>query len=154
MEFLPASSYIVLLRSKYSAHCSILKFPSAHGKVRGKAVPVHAMSAYGESRSIASLILTLGSSWRWVVSFTPWSHYSRGKSTWHPLNWRPNEPHSCSGHLGEESLVPAWKQNNGPGVVQPVALSLYWLHYSNFSVCFLPLMWGTNKQIYRFVYFI
>lgn len=111
MEFLPASCYFLLLRSKYSAHCSVLEFPSVYGKVRGKTVPVHAMRAYGESRIIASLILTLGTSWRW-------SHYSRGKSTWDPLNWRLNEPHSCScsGHLGKESLAPAWNQTTIPGL--------------------------------------
>jgi len=41
------------------------------GKVkRYAAVPVHAMEVYRRSRGIAPLILYLGSSSRWVVSFT------------------------------------------------------------------------------------
>jgi hypothetical protein len=33
-------------------------------------------------------ILNIGTRWRWVVSFTPRPIYSRGKSSWYPLQWR------------------------------------------------------------------
>jgi len=35
---------------------------------KGKVFPVHAMKAYEESRSIASLILSLGTRWKCVVN--------------------------------------------------------------------------------------
>ena len=37
----------------------------------GKVVPVHAMKAYRGRRSIAALILNLGTRWRRVFNFTP-----------------------------------------------------------------------------------
>jgi hypothetical protein len=36
----------------------------------------------------SSTILYFGAGWRWVVSFTPWSLYSRGKSARYPLDRR------------------------------------------------------------------
>jgi hypothetical protein len=45
----------------------------------------HAMKAYWGSRSRVPHILDPGTRCRWVVSFTPRSLYSRGKSPWYPL---------------------------------------------------------------------
>jgi len=59
--------------------------PSVHGHVKGENVFVHAIRVYGESRSIAPLILSLGTSWKKVVNFAPWSHYSRGRAT--DIHW-------------------------------------------------------------------
>jgi hypothetical protein len=39
------------------------------------------------SGGIASLILSLGSRWRWMVNFIPWLHNPLGKSTQNQLNW-------------------------------------------------------------------
>jgi len=50
------------------------------GHMNGANVFVHAIGVYGESRSIASLILTLATSWKRVVNFAPWSYYSRGRA--------------------------------------------------------------------------
>jgi hypothetical protein len=38
---------------------------------KSKAAPVQAMKIYRGNASIAPLILTLGTRWRWVVNFTP-----------------------------------------------------------------------------------
>jgi hypothetical protein len=44
---------------------------------------------------------------RWVVSFTPWPLYSRGKSSRYPLDKRLRGPYNLSGrHGGVKILVP------------------------------------------------
>ena len=50
-----------------------------HNKLRFKStvVSVHVMWAYWENKNIAPLILNVGSSRRWVVSFTPRPLYPR-----------------------------------------------------------------------------
>jgi len=63
----------------------------------------HAMKTYWGSWGIAPHILDLGIRWRWVVSFTPRSFYSQGKSPWYPLDRRLGGPESCSGCSGEET---------------------------------------------------
>jgi hypothetical protein len=50
------------------------------------------------SRCIDPHFLDLGSSWRWVVSFTPWPLYPRGKSPRYLLDRRLGGPQSRSGH--------------------------------------------------------
>jgi len=47
-------------------------------KKKGKAVPVHAMKAYGGRRCIAPLLLSLSTRWRQVVNITP-SCFTPGK---------------------------------------------------------------------------
>ena len=39
--------------------------------MKGKAVPVHALKAYRDSRCTAAPIFSLSTSWRWVVNFAP-----------------------------------------------------------------------------------
>jgi hypothetical protein len=52
-------------------------------------------------------LLDLDTRWRWVISFTPLSLYSRGKSPRYPLDERLGGPQSRSGRCGEEnSFVP------------------------------------------------
>jgi hypothetical protein len=49
--------------------------------------------------------LDLGTSWRWVVSFTPLPLYSRGKSLRYPLDRRRGGPQSPSGRRGERKFL-------------------------------------------------
>jgi hypothetical protein len=52
-------------------------------------------------------ILDLGTSWRWVVRFTPRQLYPPGKSPQYPLDRRLGGPQSRSGRRGEKkSLAP------------------------------------------------
>jgi hypothetical protein len=49
--------------------------------------------------------LNIGTSWRWVVSFTPPSLYPQGKSSWFPLVRKLGGPQSWSGRRGEEKIL-------------------------------------------------
>jgi hypothetical protein len=53
----------------------------------------------------SSTILDLGTRWRWVVSFTPWSLYPRGKRPRYPLDRRVGERQSTSGLCGVEKNI-------------------------------------------------
>jgi hypothetical protein len=46
------------------------------------------VKAYWGSEGIAPLIPNLGTSWRWMISFTARPLYTQGKSTWYALIWR------------------------------------------------------------------
>jgi hypothetical protein len=61
-------------------------------------------------RMYNSHFLELGTSWRWVVSFTPRPLYPRRKSPRHPLDRRFGGPQSRSGRLGK------WKCLTLPGL--------------------------------------
>jgi hypothetical protein len=65
--------------------------------------------------------LDLGTSWRWVVSFTPLPLYPREKSLRYSFDRRLGGPQSRSGRLGEENSCPHRDSNSDPSVVQPVA---------------------------------
>jgi hypothetical protein len=56
------------------------------------------------SRCIDPHFLDLGASWRWVVSFTSWPLYPRGKSCQYPLDRRLGVAQSWSGRHGEEEI--------------------------------------------------
>jgi len=62
------------------------------------------MKAYCGSGGLTPRILTLGTRWKWVVSFTPRTFYPWGKSTWYRLDRRLGGPQSQSRRGGE---VPA-----------------------------------------------
>jgi hypothetical protein len=47
--------------------------------------------------------LDLGTSWRWVVSFTPRPLYPRGKSLRYPLDWRLGRNY-CIAHLSYKNI--------------------------------------------------
>jgi hypothetical protein len=49
--------------------------------------------------------LDLGTSWRWVVNFTPRPLYPREKSPRYPLDRRLGGPQSRSGRPGEEKIL-------------------------------------------------
>jgi hypothetical protein len=62
----------------------------------------------------SSIILDLGTRWRWVVSFTTLPRYPRGRGPRYPLDRRLGEPQSRSGRCGEEKNLAL------PGI-EPVA---------------------------------
>jgi hypothetical protein len=59
--------------------------------------------------------LDLGTSWRWVVSFT-----TRPLYPWYPLDRRLGGPQSRSGRCGKNSW-PYQDSNFDPSVIQPIA---------------------------------
>jgi hypothetical protein len=59
------------------------------------------MKANWGSGGIAPRI-DFGTSWRWVVGFTPRPLYLQGKSPWYPLDRRLVGAHSRPGRGGEE----------------------------------------------------
>jgi hypothetical protein len=78
--------------------------------------------------------LDLGTSWRWVVSFTPQPLYPRGKSPRYPLDRRLGGPQSRSGHVQKRKSLTL------PGLeLQPLgrsarSQSLYRLRYPGTEV--------------------
>ena len=76
--------------------------------VKGRAVLVRNMKAYGGIRCIAPFILDLSTTWRFVVKFTPWPLYPRNILR-HPLNRRLEWGPERVGTVLEKgkSLVPA-----------------------------------------------
>jgi hypothetical protein len=77
------------------------------------------MKTYRGSEGIAPLILNFGTRWRWLVSPMHWPLYRRGRNPRYSLDERLNGPQSrfeCGVGV-----------RNGTSLVQPVALSLYWL---------------------------
>jgi hypothetical protein len=64
--------------------------------------------------------LELGTSRRWVVSFTLRSLNLQGKSPRYPLDRMLGGPQSPSGRRGEENCWSFWDSNCDPLVVQPV----------------------------------
>lgn len=49
-------------------------------------VLVHAMKVYRGSKGVSPLIVNVGTSWRWVISFTPLPPYPREKSPRYPFS--------------------------------------------------------------------
>jgi hypothetical protein len=75
-----------------------------------------------ESGCIDPHFFHLGTSWRWVVNFTPRPLYPRGKSPRYPLDRRLGGPQSQSGRFGEMKILdPHRDSNSDSSVVQPVA---------------------------------
>jgi hypothetical protein len=77
------------------------------------------------SRCIDPYFLDLGTSWRWVVNFTPRPLYPQGKSPWYPLDRRLGGPH---GRRGEEKILDPMTDN----VEESVTARLNQVH------CLLP----------------
>jgi hypothetical protein len=87
--------------------------------VKGRAVPVHTIKAYGGIRGIAPFILDLSITWRFVVQFTPWPLYP-GNFLRHQLSRRLSGPQRGFGRF--------WRRENllslpvfGPPTDLPVA---------------------------------
>ena len=77
----------VCLRSKtpivYGQHLNHKNWKPARkleSKDKGEVIPVEVMKAYSESRGIASLILTLATTLRSIVNFTPLPFYPRERT--------------------------------------------------------------------------
>jgi hypothetical protein len=80
------------------------------------------------ARSKARTVFTrsntdLGTSWRWVVSFTPLPLYPRGKSHRYTLDTRLDVPQDRSRRRGEEKIL------DSTGTRIPTLRSLYRLRY-------------------------
>jgi hypothetical protein len=87
-------------------------------------------------------LIDLGTTWRWVVSFTPRLPYPQEKSPWYPLDKRLGGPQSRSGRGGEEKnshLLPGIE----PPIIQPLA-QRYTTELSRFHILFL--VWGINSR--------
>jgi hypothetical protein len=69
------------------------------------------MRTYLGSGGISPRILKLGNKWRWVVSFTPQSFYSRGKKPSYTLDRRLAGPQIWCERVGEERYWPCWESN-------------------------------------------
>jgi hypothetical protein len=72
----------------------------------------------------------LGTSWRWVVSFTPLPPYPPGKSPRYPFYRRLGGPQSRSGRYGEVNIFdPTGTRNSRPPGRPARSQSLYRLGY-------------------------
>jgi hypothetical protein len=80
--------------------------------------------------SYSSIVLNLGSRWKWMISFTPLPNCSRGNSPWYPLDRWLGGTESQSGlYGGDKNLLPLRESNPESSAVQPVTWSLYRLSY-------------------------
>jgi hypothetical protein len=77
------------------------------------------MEVYWGSGSIAPRILDLGTTWKWVISFTPRPLYSQEKNRWFPLNRMLGESQSRSGR-GREEKNSQSLQGLEPRIIQAV----------------------------------
>jgi hypothetical protein len=73
--------------------------------------------------------LDLGTSWRWVVSFTPRPLYPRGKSLWYRLDRRLGGPQNQSVWCEEKILDPTGTWTLDPFRCPSHSHSLYQRHY-------------------------
>jgi hypothetical protein len=72
-------------------------------------------------RRYSSTTLHLGTTWRWVLSFTPLPLYSRGKSPQHKLDRRLGGPQSLPGHYEiEKNFLPLPGIKSRPSSPKPV----------------------------------
>jgi hypothetical protein len=92
----------------------------------------------------SSTFLDLGTSWRWVVSFTPRPFYPLGNSPRYPLDRRLGGPHSWSGRRGEEKILTLPGLELRPLCRPARSPSLYRLRYRMY-VCMNE--WGMGQKI-------
>jgi hypothetical protein len=83
---------------------------SSGGKAKSKVVPVLNWLSITHWRRVrkcrySSIILDLGSRWRWVISFTPWPLYPQGKSPRYPLDRWLARPQNRCGRCGVEKRL-------------------------------------------------
>jgi hypothetical protein len=120
---------------------------------KGKVVPVLTNQVLRHedvwgSGCIDPRILDLGTSWRWVVSFTHRPLYLRGKSPLYPLDRRLDGPQSRSGRRGEDTnLAPTGTRTPTPGRASRIQ-SLYRLRYPG-SLVFSCNVLTLNNVIMR-----
>jgi hypothetical protein len=103
--------FLIVCHFFYDGLClkSLVRFERQPVYPLGKAFSVkvrcQALRHEGVRGSIDPHFLDLGTKWRWVVSFTPWPHYPRGKISRYPLDRRLDGPQSRSGRRGEEKIL-------------------------------------------------
>jgi hypothetical protein len=99
-----------------------------------------------ESWRIDPRFLDLGTSWRWVVSFTARPIYSWGKSPRYPLNRRMSNPQRRCGRCEELKILdPTRDSNPDPSVVQLIASH-------NTDCATAPLL--RNAVTFKMLYFL
>jgi hypothetical protein len=116
------------------------------GKVIGKIVPV--LNKLGTipwrrmgSGCIDPHFLHLGTSWKWVVSFTPRPLYSLWRSLLYPFYRRLVGPHVWTTWRRENSC-PYRDSKSDPSIVQPVAI-----RYTDSAILF-PSILGRGKKFF------
>jgi hypothetical protein len=99
--------------------------------------------------------LDLGTSWRWVVSFTPRPLYPRGKSPRYPLNTRLSGPVWTTWR--SENSWPYRDSNSDPSVGQPEAsrytdwaIAVLWGVFSRDDIS----SFGTSPVLINFVFYL
>jgi hypothetical protein len=95
-----------------------------------------ALKTWWGSGGIAPYILDLGTTWRWVVNFTPRPLYPQGNSPFYPLDRRLGGPQSRSEHDGE-------KKNCQPLPDSNPRLSTL----GKYPLRFLYLYWGGGREM-------
>jgi hypothetical protein len=88
----------------------------------------------GEFMYRSIFFLDLGTSWRWVVSFTPRPFYLRGNSLRYTLDRRLGGPQSQSGWRGEEKILDHTGIELRPLGRAARGQSLYRLRYPGFYI--------------------
>jgi hypothetical protein len=105
---------------------------------KGKINPVHTSEGIWGSGHVASLILNLGYSWRWVVNFMPLLPQLCERTPWSPLNRRLGGPQSRCGCWDKRQIsFPCWDSNHGSSsmyprhypVLSPEIWSAFWKKY-------------------------
>jgi hypothetical protein len=82
--------------------------------------------------------IDLGTSWRWVVSFTSRPLYPLEKGPWYPLDKRLGGPQGQSGWFGEEKILDPTRTRTPTSVVQPVV--------SRYTDCAIPAPYKVLRQ--------
>jgi hypothetical protein len=99
--------------------------------------------------------LDLGTSWRWVINFSPRPLYPQGKSHRYPLDRRLGGPQSRSERFGEEKILdPTGTRTPTPRSSKPVAMPttlsrllvggctiLKWILERDDGMVWIGLMW-------------
>jgi hypothetical protein len=98
------------------------------------------MKAYGGSGCIDQHFLDLGTSWRWVVSFTPRPLYPRGKRPRYPFDRRLGGLQSRSGRCGGKKFLTLPGLEFRPLGRPARSQSLYRLRYPSYFryYCYFP----------------
>jgi hypothetical protein len=89
---------------------------------KGKMVPIHVKKAYKWSRGKAPVILTPGTTWRWMVNFAPRSLYARRKKPRYQFHksWMAHKVAWTISRTEKESH-PCRESKHSSSAVQPVA---------------------------------
>jgi hypothetical protein len=102
----------------------------------------------------------LGTSWKWVISFTPRPLYTQGRSPRYPLDRRLGGPQSQSGQYGDVKILASTRTRTP--TPWPFSQSLYRLRYPGSFICVsrgnkwnykiprnIQVLYNINKAEYR-----